>query len=100
MWGKKTAKDLVKNFKTLDKIQNATFEELVSIKDVGEIVAKSIIEFFKQEKIIKSLNELLELGIRPITDDLEIKEESIFKDKTVVVTGSLNNYSRTEIKKS
>ncbi|WP_372440095.1 NAD-dependent DNA ligase LigA [Clostridium tetanomorphum] len=96
--GKKTAKDLVKNFKTLDKIQNATFEELVSIKDVGEIVAKSIIEFFKQEKIIKSLNELLELGIRPITDDLEIKEESIFKDKTVVVTGSLNNYSRTEIK--
>ncbi|WP_027626741.1 NAD-dependent DNA ligase LigA [Clostridium lundense] len=96
--GKKTAKDLVKHFKTLENIQQATFDELLSIKDVGEIVAKSIIEFFKQEKIIKSMNELLELGIVPITDDLEIKEESPFKDKTVVVTGSLINYSRTEIK--
>lgn len=96
--GKKTAKDLVKHFKTLENIQQATFDELLSIKDVGEIVAKSIIEFFKQEKIIKSMNELLELGIAPITDDLEVKEESPFKDKTIVVTGSLVNYSRTEIK--
>lgn len=96
--GKKTARDLVKHFRTLENIQKATFDELLEIKDIGEIVAKSIIEFFKQEKIIKSMNELLELGVAPVTDDLEVKGESPFKDKTVVVTGSLINYSRTDIK--
>ena len=96
--GKKTAKDLVKHFRSLEGIQRSTFDELLSIKDVGEIVAKSIIEFFRQEKIIKSMNELLELGITPVVDNLEVKEESPFMNKTVVITGSLHNYTRTDIK--
>ena len=63
--GKKTAKDIVKKFKTLDEILKVTFEDLILIKDVGDIVAKSVLEFFKEEKIISSINELLELGVKP-----------------------------------
>ncbi len=96
--GKKTAKDLVKSLKTLENIKNASLEQLTSIKDIGEKVAYSIIDFFKQEKIINSLNELLDLGISPIADEMNIEEDSPFKDKTIVVTGSLEGYGRTEIK--
>ncbi len=95
--GKKTATDLVKRFKSLENIQKTNIEELVLIQDVGEIVGKSVIEFFNEEKIIKSINELLELGVKPTFEEEEILE-SLFSGKTMVVTGSLKNYTRTSIK--
>ncbi|MBY6931569.1 NAD-dependent DNA ligase LigA [Clostridium botulinum] len=95
--GVKTAKDIVNKFKSIDGLKNATFEELVSVQDVGDIVAQDIIEFFKEEKVISTIDELLSLGVNPIFDEVKIVE-SIFKDKTVVATGTLQNYSRTEIK--
>lgn len=95
--GVKTSKDLVNKFKSLEGLENATFEELVSVQDVGDIVAQGVVEFFNEEKVIKTIEELLSLGVKPHFEETEIIE-SIFKDKTVVVTGTLNNYSRTTIK--
>lgn len=95
--GKKTATDLVKRFKTLSNIQKATEEELIGVPDIGGIVAKSILEFFKEEKIVSSINELLELGIKPHYEEEEVSENA-FNAKTVVVTGTLKNYTRTGIK--
>ena len=63
--GVKTAKDLVKRFESLENLEKATFEELVSVQDVGDIVARSIIEFFKEERTLKVINELLSLGVNP-----------------------------------
>lgn len=95
--GKKTAKDLVKNLKNLKTIEGATFEQLIVIEDIGEVVANSIIEFFQSSEVKNSIKELLGLGITPYYESIQI-EESIFKGKTVVVTGTLKNYSRNEIK--
>ena len=95
--GVKTAKDLVKRFKSLDGLKNAKFEELVEVQDVGDVVAQCVIEFFNQEKVISTIDELLELGVNPTFEEVEIKE-SIFDGKTVVVTGTLQNYSRSSIK--
>lgn len=95
--GKKTARDLAKNFKTLSNIQNATLEELITIQDVGEIVALSVIEFFKEEKINNSIKELLSLGVTP-TYTGKVSKQNVFSGKTIVVTGSLINYTRQEIK--
>lgn len=95
--GVKTAKDLVKRFESLENLEKATFEELVSVQDVGEIVARSIIEFFKEERTLKVINELLSLGVNPHYKKKEVLE-SPFMGKTVVVTGTLENYSRTSIK--
>jgi len=64
---------------------------------VGEIVAKSVSDFFKDEKIINNIEELLNLGVKPYYEE-EIIDENPFMGKTIVVTGSLNNYSRGEIK--
>ncbi|HAT4072090.1 TPA: NAD-dependent DNA ligase LigA [Clostridium perfringens] len=95
--GVKTAKDLVKRFESLENLEKATFEELVSVQDVGDIVARSIIEFFKEERTLKVINELLSLGVNPHYEKKEVLE-SKFMGKTVVVTGTLENYSRTSIK--
>lgn len=96
--GKKTAKDISNKFKSIENIQKATFEDLVDIRDVGDIVAKCIVEFFKEEKIVSTIKELLDLGVNPKFEGIEVSEDSPFSGKTVVVTGSLENFSRTEIK--
>ncbi|EQB90024.1 hypothetical protein M918_01970 [Clostridium sp. BL8] len=88
----------MKNFRNLEKLQDATFNDLVAIEDIGDIVAKSIIEFFKSNEVKNNIKELLDLGITPYFESKEIKEESILMGKTVVITGTLNNFTRNEIK--
>ncbi|MDS0526049.1 NAD-dependent DNA ligase LigA [Clostridium sp. SHJSY1] len=95
--GVKTAKDLVKTFKSLDSLKKAGFEDLIKVSDVGDIVANSIIEFFKEEKVLNIIEELLNLGVNPRYEEIDVIE-SVFEGKTVVVTGTLNNYTRGSIK--
>lgn len=95
--GAKTAKDIVKRFKSIENLKNATFEELIEIPDVGDIVAECIIDFFNEEKVIETIDELLELGVKPTFEEKEIIE-SAFENKTVVVTGTMQKYSRKQIK--
>jgi DNA ligase (NAD+) len=95
--GVKTAKDLVNKFKSMEGLKNATFEELVGVQDVGDIVAQGVMVFFKEEKVLETIEELLSLGVNPKFIEKEVVE-SPFEGKTVVATGSLKNYSRTEIK--
>ena len=78
-------------------MKEATFEELISVSDVGDIVAKCVLEFFHEEKVINTINELLALGIAPIYKEKEVIESG-FSGKTVVVTGTMQKYSRPEIK--
>ena len=95
--GKKTAKDLANEYKTMENLMSSSFESLISIPEIGEIVAKSIIDFFKLEQVVENIQQLFQLGVKPYFEELEIKENS-FAGKTMVVTGTLENYSRNEIK--
>jgi len=95
--GIKTANDLANHFKSLDNLKNATFEELLTVGEVGEIIAGSILEFFHDKKILESIDKLLFEGVKPYFKELEV-EESIFTDKTVVITGTIEGFSRNEIK--
>ncbi|HZK38334.1 MAG TPA: BRCT domain-containing protein, partial [Clostridia bacterium] len=67
------------------------------IPDIGEVVAQSIIDFFKDKEIKKSIERLLSEGVNPKYEKKK-KQESPFLGKTVVVTGTLENYGRKEIK--
>ena len=95
--GVKTARDIVNRFKSIDGLKSATFEQLVEVPDVGDIVASCIVEFFNEDKVIETINELLSLGVKPVYEEKEIIE-SVFEGKTVVVTGTMEKYSRKEIK--
>ncbi|MHC1720548.1 MAG: NAD-dependent DNA ligase LigA [Clostridiaceae bacterium] len=96
--GKKTASDLADRFKNFDNIKNASLEELLSVEDIGEIVANCILEFFKQEKIMESIDELFRLGVKPHYEEKNEAQEGIFKGKTVVITGTIEGFSRNELK--
>lgn len=88
--GEKTAKDLVKRFKSLEALKNATFDELIAINDVGDVVANEIIEFFHDKEILDNINKLLNLGVKPKYEEIEVSDESPFFGKTVVLTGTLS----------
>ena len=95
--GSKTAKILAQNFETMDNLINADLERLVSIPDVGEIIAKSIIEYFSDNHNSSIIEELKDLGINMnyLGEKIEINEN--IAGKTFVVTGTLEHYSRDEI---
>lgn len=95
--GLKTANDLANYFKSLDNIRNANREELKNAGEIGDIIADSIVEFFNDERIIASLEKLLAEGVMPYYNE-ELKLDSIFTDKTVVITGSIEGISRSQIK--
>lgn len=95
--GKKTANDLSKTFKSLAALINATQEELIQIKDIGEIVATSILEYFKNEKNINLINLILEKGVKIENPVENIIEDNFFKGKKIVLTGSLINFKRDKL---
>ena len=93
--GNKTAKLLARQYKNIDNIINATFEELNSINDIGPIIAKNIVEYFKEEDNIKLINDLKELGINmTYISNNNYTESDEFLNKTFVLTGTLNNITR------
>lgn len=92
--GSKMAKVLSKKYHSLNNIMNASYEELIEINDVGDIVAKNIIEYFSNDKNIKLINELKSLGLNMLYTGTKVIANVNFKDKTFVITGTLNNYKR------
>lgn len=92
--GKKTAKDLAKKLKTLGGIANASVEELSALDDVGEVMSKSIFDYFRSEKNKNEIEKLLCAGVK-IAEQTEIKSGS-FSGEKVVLTGSLTSYTRSE----
>lgn len=96
--GKKNAKILASNYKNIDALMEAKYEDLKQIRDIGEVIAKSVCEYFSDEENIKLIGELKELGIN-FNYNLDSSDEtSIFTGKTFVLTGTLDSITRDEAK--
>ncbi len=91
--GKKTAKDLAEAFGSFDAIAAAGMEDLVGIRDIGEIVAQSILDFFASQQVQQTLQKLWNCGMKPKAYE---KKEGILAGKNVVVTGTLASMTRKE----
>ena len=96
--GKEKAKILAKQYKTMDKLKEATYDELVEIPDIGPTIAKNIVAYFSNRDNLNMLEELkaLNLNMTYIGEELNIKEA--IKDKTYVLTGTLTKLTRDEAK--
>ena len=93
--GAKTAKVLAKYYKTLDNLMTASYEELVNISDIGDIIAKSIINYFSNEDNKNIITKLKQLGVNTTyINNSGYEEKDEFKGKTFVLTGSLVNITR------
>ncbi|MBN2865559.1 MAG: NAD-dependent DNA ligase LigA [Thiotrichales bacterium] len=98
--GEVTAKNLAQHFITLAKIESADQASLVAVPDVGEIVAENIETFFKQAHNLEVIQGLIESGVNwPDPETQKVDEASPFNGKVVVLTGTLQQGSRTDAKK-
>ncbi len=93
--GSKTAKILARNYENIDNLMLAQYEDLINIKDIGEVIAKSVVDYFKNNRDL--VEELKKLGLNmeylgKVNSDIE------FSNKTFVLTGSLTNITRNEAK--
>ncbi len=95
--GKKTAKDLQNNFNDINDLTKATKERLLSIPEVGEIVAEGILEYFSNQENLNEIYKLIDLGVK-ITKELT-PTTGVFSGEKVVLTGSLTDFKRDEASK-
>lgn len=96
--GSKTAKVLARRYKNLDELAKATVDELVQIDDIGAIMAQSIADYFADEHHRETIRRLREYGVNfdYLGTDM-VDTSSYFYGKTVVLTGTLNRYGRSEL---
>lgn len=95
--GAKAATNICTRFPSVEAIKNATYEELVDIKDVGDIIARSVVDYFKNEAKLEIIDSLSTLGL-----NMEFKQKNVvdgaFAHKVVVLTGTLSQMTRDEAK--
>ena len=94
--GSKTAKILAIKFETMDNFENASFDDLVSIPDIGDIIAKSVIDYFNNQHNKGIVDELKELGLNMTYTGEKVVNNDNFSGKTFVLTGSLEIFTREE----
>ena len=94
--GLATSKSLAESFSSLEELINTEIEELLMIRDIGPIVANSILDFFKNIKNIENINRLIDMGVEVIYPS--DNDNQILSDKIFVITGTLKNMTRSEAK--
>jgi DNA ligase (NAD+) len=95
--GRVAAKDLASRFKTIENLQKATEEELLEMENVGEITAKAIVGYFQDQANLDELSALFQAGVTPVWS--EEKKEGVFSCESVVLTGTLTEFKRSEAQK-
>jgi DNA ligase (NAD+) len=97
--GEKAARLLAQQFGTMEKLQQATEEEIISIHEIGVKIAESVVKYFDKPEVTETINRLREAGVNmeykgPRLE--EVKTDSPFSGKTVVLTGTLEKVTRKE----
>ncbi len=94
--GARTSKILTQNFSDIDEMINAEYEDFLEIEEIGEKIAESLYEFFHNEDNINMINSLKRVGANFKSEKTEI--ENKLNGTKFLVTGTLKNYSRNDIK--
>ena len=96
--GSQSAEILADRFGSLDDLRNAALDTLEAIDQIGPIIAKSIYEYFHDEKNISVIDQLSAAGVNP--KQPTSRRTSVLAGKTIVVTGTLENFTRSEIERT
>ena len=98
--GETGAKKLARHFRSIDKIRNSVFEELIAVPEIGERIASSILDYFNDEQNNIIVNRLIEAGLNFKTETTTPAEQGSqpLDGKSFVVSGVFENYSRNQIK--
>ena len=94
--GKKTATILARKYENIDNLINTDYETLVDIPDIGEIIAASVYDYFKNQDNLEIIKKLKENNVNMEFIGNKIIKNENFLDKTFVLTGTLSDFSREE----
>ena len=102
--GSRVASILAKHYRSIDKLRAANVEELSNIDEIGEIIARSIVDFFQSDFGSKAIDDLAKIGLKLEDDSPTLQADAEVTDlplsgKTFVVTGTLVRYKRDEIER-
>lgn len=97
--GKKTAKDLAKEYQTLENLKNAKYEQLIMIEDVGEIIAECVEKYFNNADNLAEIERLFELGVKVNENTDKNNSGGVFSGLKFVLTGTLSTLKRDEASK-
>ncbi|MFM7661926.1 MAG: NAD-dependent DNA ligase LigA [Bacteroidota bacterium] len=95
--GETVAKKLAKHFGSIDKLIEANYDELIDVDEIGEKIAKSIIEYFSDSQSKELISELKMFNLQLETSKL-VNSEGVLSGKTIVVSGTFSAFSRDEMK--
>jgi DNA ligase (NAD+) len=93
--GAKVAKTLIKHYPSIKHLMEAKYDDLIQINEIGEMIAKSIVSYFENEKVVDMIHTLNAQGLN-MTYEKENTIEHQFNGKTLVLTGKLNLFSREQ----
>ncbi|GAB4074470.1 NAD-dependent DNA ligase LigA [Barrientosiimonas marina] len=99
--GSKAARTLAAHFQTMANLQQASREAIVSIEDMGEVIADAIVNYFAADEVTQLLNDLRELGLTMTYKGPALEaaaDDTALAGKTVVLTGKMNTLTRSEAK--
>jgi DNA ligase (NAD+) len=97
--GATVAKKLTTHFKTIDNLMAASFDELNGVEEIGERIARSIIEYFTDEKHREEIEKLKAQGLQFVAEEKEVTLQSEkLVGKTFIISGTFEKYSRDELK--
>ncbi|HLS07467.1 NAD-dependent DNA ligase LigA [Lentibacillus sp.] len=99
--GSKAAKTLASHFETMENLKEATFDDIIAIDEMGEKMADSIVHYFEGDEVRRLISELKDLGLNMVykgPKQQDVEEDRAFSGKTVVLTGKMENYTRSEAK--
>lgn len=96
--GEATSKDIVKKLGSLENVMKATIDDFLEINDVGPVVAQSLHQFFQEDENKVIINNIIEFGVKWDDQVQNVTNDQKLNQQTFVVTGTLENFSRDEVK--
>lgn len=97
--GKTVAEKLAHYFKNMDALAAASYEQLLEAPEVGEKIAQSVVDFFKEKRNLKEIERLTRAGLQMQSDLKEPEKVSnILGEKSFVISGTFQNYERDQLK--
>ena len=97
--GQTVSKNLANEYKSIDNLISKTYDELIMVDEIGERIAKSVVDFFNDSENVLNIEKLKNVGLQFETN-IVVLDSKIFDNKTFVVSGVFDNYSRNELKKT
>jgi DNA ligase (NAD+) len=97
--GETIAKKLAFAFKTIEALENATFDDLISVDEIGERIAQSVVQYFADSANVETMNRLKDFGLQmSLSEEKLLARGESFAGLSIVISGTFAKHSRDEYK--